>query len=99
VEYEQNEALDDSDFSSVDEDDRAAGNYIANVPANTRRNRRWGKLEEQKLWAWGMEKIPWREIFRRLPDRTPAAVRLRFYMLQKAKAAEVHEAFVDRREK
>jgi len=55
------------------------GNYELPVRAN----RRWDTLEEKRLLAWRKENKPWEWIFDQFPNRTEAAVRVRWYMLQR----------------
>jgi len=56
------------------------GNYELPVRAS----RRWDPLEEKRLQAWRMENRPWEWIFEQFPDRTEAAIRVRWYMLQRS---------------
>ena len=62
------------------DDHHGDGNYELPVRAS----RRWDALEEKRLQAWRMENRPWEWIFDQFPDRTEAAVRVRWYMLQRS---------------
>ena len=49
-----------------------------------RANRRWTPLDEKRLVAWRKENKSWEWIFDQFPDRSEAAVRVRWYMLQRS---------------
>jgi hypothetical protein len=68
---------DSGDGSDYDDDS------ASEVFGARRRNRRWEPLDEQRLLAWRKENKPWKWIFDRFPDRTEAAVRVRWHMLQR----------------
>jgi len=55
-----------------------------NYELPVRASRRWDPLEEKRLQAWRKENRPWDWIFDQFPDRTEAAVRVRWYMLQRS---------------
>jgi len=55
-----------------------------NYELPVRASRRWDPLEEKRLQAWRTENKPWEWIFDQFPDRTEAAVRVRWYMLQRS---------------
>lgn len=44
---------------------------------------RWNQIDEQRLRAYKKEKKSWRWIFDKFPDRTPAAVRTRWTIVQR----------------
>ncbi|KAF1808000.1 hypothetical protein P152DRAFT_259197 [Eremomyces bilateralis CBS 781.70] len=72
--------------STVSDDEAGDEKYIdQGIDGGTRR--RWEPLEEQRLLAYKAEGKPWPWIFRKFPDRTPGAVRVRWHMLHRSQEA------------
>ncbi|KAF1808819.1 hypothetical protein P152DRAFT_204751 [Eremomyces bilateralis CBS 781.70] len=82
VDSEDDSSVGRSD-SSISDDDVSNEKYIdQGMDGETRR--RWAPLEEQRLLAYRADGKPWPWIFRKFPNRTPGAVRVRLHMLQRS---------------
>jgi len=73
--------LNDSD-PDLGSDDDACSSEDELSRSGTRLNVPWDPLDEQRLLAWKKEGKSWPWIFRKLPGRTPAAIRTRWNMIR-----------------